>query len=56
MDRGAWRTTVHGVASVAQDLATKPHILHDLNVVSMIRVSLEGTSLGWPGQAVRSVR
>ena len=56
MDRGAWRTTVHGVASVAQDLATKPHILHDLNVVSMRRVSLEGTSLGWPGQAVRSVR
>ena len=55
MDRGAWWTTVHGVTSVAHDLATKPHILHDLNVVSMIRVSLEGTSLGWPGQAVRRV-
>ena len=55
MDRGAWWTTVHGVTSVAHDLATKPHIVHDLNVVSMIRVSLEGTSLGWPGQAVRRV-
>ena len=24
MDRGAWRATVHGVARVGQDLATKP--------------------------------
>ena len=24
MDRGAWRTTVHGVARVGHDLATKP--------------------------------
>ena len=24
MDRGAWQTTVHGVARAGQDLATKP--------------------------------
>ena len=24
MDRGAWRTTVHGVTRVRHDLATKP--------------------------------
>ena len=24
MDRGAWRATVHGVARVRHDLATKP--------------------------------
>ena len=24
MDRGAWQATVHGVARVRQDLATKP--------------------------------
>ena len=24
MDRGAWQATVHGVARVGQDLATKP--------------------------------
>ena len=24
MDRGAWRTTVHGIERVGQDLATKP--------------------------------
>ena len=24
MDRGAWRATVHGVARVGQNLATKP--------------------------------
>ena len=25
MDRGAWQATVHRVASVGHDLATKPH-------------------------------
>ena len=55
MDRGAWQTTVHRVTSVAHDIATKPQTLHDLNVVSVIKVSLERTSLGWPGQAVRAV-
>ena len=25
MDRGAWQTTVHGVARVGHDLVTKPH-------------------------------
>ena len=24
MDRGAWRVTVHGIARVGHDLATKP--------------------------------
>ena len=26
MDRGAWQATVHGLARVGHDLATKPHI------------------------------
>ena len=27
MDRGAWQATVHGVARVGHDLATKPPLL-----------------------------
>ena len=26
MDRGAWRATVHGIASVGHDLVTNPHL------------------------------
>ena len=26
MDRRAWQATVHGVARIGHDLATKPHI------------------------------
>ena len=38
MDRGAWQATVHGVARVGHDLATKPPPLikhYFMNTVSM---------------------
>jgi len=34
MDRGAWRATVHGVARVEHDLATKPPPIKDTVVLT----------------------
>ena len=34
MDRGAWRATVHGVARVEHDLATKPPPIKDTIVLT----------------------
>ena len=44
MDRGAWRTTIHGVARVGQDLAIKPPPLQLSALVVMNRMStLQGS-------------
>ena len=41
MDRGAWQTTAHGVASVRHDLGTKPPPPHPREVFQG-----EGTATG----------
>ena len=35
MDRGAWRATVHGVARVGHDLATKPSGIEDVHIYNL---------------------
>ena len=32
MDRGAWQATVHWIAIVRHNLATKPHINNHINI------------------------
>ena len=41
MDRGAWQATVHGVARVGHDLATKPPPPPDLRSITYQLCGLE---------------
>ena len=41
-DRGAWRATVHGIASVGHDLATKPPTTTDFRVHGLQQMWLMG--------------
>ena len=39
MDRGAWQATIHGVARVGHDLATKPtKVIHTLNKIFLVYI------------------
>ena len=53
MDRGAWRTTAHGVTRVENDLATKPPLI--LTITLQVLYTIMITSWGIDGKTVETV-
>ena len=53
MDRGAWRTTAHGVTRVENDLGTKPPLI--LTITRQVLYTITITSWGIDGKTVETV-